>query len=195
MLRVDSADTVLGLIERRDVDIGLTVQPPPDGRFAYQHLHDDEFVLVCRADDPLVTQTATDRPLGWEVFTRRRYIAAAPGSNARTATDSAFMKAGVTVRPSHEVASTNLPLIGGLVAAGLGISALPVSTLGCLNQPALVSRRLVRPRLNRRVGIVTLSGRTLSLATTGFCEHLAQQGAASAAASAAGGVRARRQRP
>ena len=172
VLRADPADKVLGLIEARDIDIGLTVQPPPDGRYSYEHLRDDEFVLILRADDPLALQTPPDQALAWRVLAERRFIAASPGSNTRSATDAAFMRAGVTVRPAHEVASSNLPVIGSCVAAGLGLSVLPASTLACLNQSALVARRLVHPRMTRRVGIVALAGRTLSLATTRFCAHL-----------------------
>jgi DNA-binding transcriptional LysR family regulator len=172
LLRVDAAESILSLIESRDIDIGLTVQPPPDGRFEYRHLHDDEFVLICRADDPLALQAARGRPLNWNVFEKRSFIAATPGSNTRGATDAAFMSAGLTIRPAHEVASSNLPLIGALVAAGLGLSVLPASTMACLNQTALVARRLAKPRVKRKVGIVTLAGRTLSLAATRFCDHL-----------------------
>jgi LysR family carnitine catabolism transcriptional activator len=82
------------------------------------------------------------------------------------------MRAGIAVRPAHEVGTSNLPVIGALVAAGVGLSVLPASTLACLNQSSLVARRLAKPRIERKVGIVTLSGRTLSLATAGFCEHL-----------------------
>jgi DNA-binding transcriptional LysR family regulator len=172
LLRVEPADKVLALLESRDIDIGLTVQPPPDGRFAYRHLQDDEFVLVCRADDPLATQTRADQVLDWKSFEARRFIAATPGSNTRTATDHAFMAAGIMVRPAHEVVSSSLPVIGAMIAAGLGLSALPASAMGCLNQPLLVSRRLGAPGVLRKVGIVTLAGRTLSVATTGFCRQL-----------------------
>ena len=172
VLKVDSADRVLTLLEARSIDIGLTVQPPPDGRFAYQHLQDDEFVLICRADDPLALQSRPGRVLGWDVFAQRRFIAASQGSNTRAVTDAAFMEAGVTLRPAHEVDSSNLPILGGLVAAGLGLTALPGSALSCLNQPGLVSRRLARPDVRRKVGIVTLAGRTQSVATARFIEQL-----------------------
>ena len=172
VLKVDSADKVLELLESRSIDIGLTVQPPPDGRFNYRHLQDDEFVLICRQDDPLAANTHPNRVLRWDVFAERRFIAASPGSNTRAATDSAFMSAGVTVRPAHEVDSSNLPIIGGLIAAGLGLSALPGSALSCLNQPSLVSRRLTGPDVRRKVGIVTLEGRTHSVVTARFIEQL-----------------------
>jgi DNA-binding transcriptional LysR family regulator len=178
LLRADSADKVLATLENRDVDIGLTVQPPPDGRFAYQHLQDDEFVLICRADDPLATQSAAHDVLTWQAFADRRFIAATPGSNTRAATDMAFMESGISIRPSHEVASSNLPVIGRLVAAGLGLTALPASSLECLHQPLLVSRRLRAPRMRRRVGIVTLTGRTLSVAAQRFCDVLCKSAVA-----------------
>jgi DNA-binding transcriptional LysR family regulator len=172
VLKVDSADKVLALLETRSIDIGLTVQPPPDGRFTYQHLQDDEFVVICRSDDALAVKSHPSRILGWDVFADRRFIAASPGSNTRAATDAAFMEAGVTLRPAHEVDSSNLPIIGGLVAGGLGLTALPGSALSCLNQPGLVSRRLAKPDVRRKVGIVTLAGRTHSVATTRFIEQL-----------------------
>jgi DNA-binding transcriptional LysR family regulator len=171
-IRVDSAGEVLNLLERRDIDLGITVQPPPDSRFAYQHLVDEDFVLVCRSDDPLAQEISAQQAVEWDIFERRNFIAGNPGSNTRAATDAAFMKAGINVTPAHEVASSNLPVIGALVAAGLGLSVLPASCMACLDQSHLVSRRLVEPEMRRKVGIVTLAGRTPSVATTRFCAEL-----------------------
>lgn len=174
MLRVDTAEQILALLDRKETDVGLSAQPPPDGRFNYRHLQDDNFVLICPSDDPLAKAGSANEPLDWSVFASRPFIAVTPGSNTRAATDAAFMEAGVTVRPTHEVASTNLPLIGGLIAAGLGLSALPASTLSCLVQPTLVARPLARPTMRRRIGIVTLAGRTLSVSAQRFCEYIEQ---------------------
>jgi DNA-binding transcriptional LysR family regulator len=172
LVRTERAETVLSLLETGDVDVGVTVQPPPDGRFHYDHLHDEEFVLICRAEDALVTQQPIDKPLTWRAFEGQPFIAASPGSNTRTATDHAFIKSGMTIRPAHEVASSNLSIICAMVAAGLGMSVLPANALAALNQPKLVSRRLMQPVMKRSVGIVTLKGRTKSTATTRFCAHL-----------------------
>ena len=193
LVRSDSAEMVLALLESREIDIGLTVQPPPDGRFSYEHLRHDEFVLICRADDPLAQQSRPARALAWSVFEKRPFIAATSGSNTRGATDAAFMRARLTVHPAHEVASSNLQVIGGFVAAGLGLSVLPASALACLGQPTLVACRLTKPRVQRKVGIVTLTGRTLSQATTRFCEHVRSLGQAPMpAAKAAAPVAPRR---
>jgi DNA-binding transcriptional LysR family regulator len=176
LLRVDPAESVLTLLESCEIDMGLTVQPPPDGRFVYQPMLEDEYVLVCRSDDPLATLAPVGKPLPWQVLVDRKFIAASPGSNTRGATDAAFMRAGMTVRPAHEVASSDLTVIAGLVAAGLGLSVLPASALGPLNQPTLVARRLNKPQMKRKVGIATLAGRTLSMAASRFRESLLQAG-------------------
>ncbi|WP_455280983.1 LysR family transcriptional regulator [Cupriavidus necator] len=168
VLRVDTADQILAALERRDIDVGLSVQPPPAGGFSYRHLHDDHFVLVCREDDELASRA---QPLDWSVFASRPFISVTTGSNTRSATDSAFMKAGLAIQPAYEVASISLPLISGLIAEGLGVSALPASAMSCLTQPGLVACAL-KPLVKRRVGIVTVSGRTLSVATQHFCKHV-----------------------
>ena len=181
LLRLDDAEVILRMLEACEIDIGLTVQPPPDGRFSYQHLYDDEFVLICRAGSPLDRETSPARPLGWQVFEKEKFVAATPGSNTRGVTDAAFMRAGVTVRPAHEVAG-NLKLIGSMVAAGLGVSVLPASAFEWLDLPDLAARRLTKPKVKRKVGIVTLAGRTLSTATLDFVAHMRQLSAARTAA-------------
>ncbi len=171
-LRVDPAETVLQLLDACEIDMGITVQPPPDGRFLYQHLYDDEYVLICAASDPVATRAPAGRPLPWQIVEGRRFIAASRGSNTRGATDAAFTQAGISLRPAHEVASSDLTVIASLVASGLGLSVLPASALGALDQHGIVSRRLHKPRMKRKVGIVTRAGRTLSMATTRFRDQL-----------------------
>lgn len=174
MLRVDSAEGILDLLERREIDVGLSVQPPPDGRFTYRHLQDDDFVLVCHRNDPLAGSGLEDAPLEWSVFESRPFIAVMSGTSTRAATDAAFNENGLTVRPVHEVASINLPLVGGLISAGLGLTVLPRSSMSCLGQPDLLARRLHGPVMRRRIGIVCLARRSLSAAVRRFAESVEQ---------------------
>jgi len=141
-----------------------------DGRFSYRHLLDDHFVLVCPQDDPLA-QTA-DQPVAWSAFASRPFVAVMNGSNTRAATDAAFVRAGLNIRPAHEVASNNLPLIGSMIAAGLGVSALPRSALSFLGQPSLVGRPLQKPVMSRRIGILHLADRSQSASVREFCQYL-----------------------
>jgi LysR substrate binding domain-containing protein len=41
------------LLEMMRPDFGLSIQPPPDGAFHYEHLLEDEFVLLCPSGQPL----------------------------------------------------------------------------------------------------------------------------------------------
>jgi len=173
LLQLEDAKVILQKLEAGEIDIGLTVQPPPDGRFSYKHLYDDEFMLVCRADSPLALQAPTAGPLTWQVLERHPFVAATPGTSTRNTTDAALMRAGITVRPAHEVAG-NLRLIGSMVAAGLGVSVLPASAFDGLDQPQLAVRRLHKPRMRRKVGIVTMAGRTLSTTAVDFMAQLSR---------------------
>lgn len=174
-LRVDGAKEILDLLERREIDVGLGVQPPPDGRFNYRHLRNDHFVLVCRRDDPLNDAQELDQPLTWQAFATRPFIAALPNTSTRAATDAAFQEAGVTIRRTLEIATLDLQLLGGVIAANLGLTVLPQSTFASLGRQDLVSRPLRGPVMRRRIGILSLAGRSLSTAVERFCEYVACQ--------------------
>jgi LysR family carnitine catabolism transcriptional activator len=75
-------------------------------------------------------------------------------------TDIAFARANVAVRPLYECA--HLSTVGGLIRAGLGVSALPASTLPLMGSPDLVSRPLTQPNVSRSIGLVTLKSRSPS---------------------------------
>lgn len=76
------------------------------------------------------------------------------------------------------MATIDLPLVGGMIRAGLGITVLPRSSLSCTGHPELVARRLQRPVMHRRIGILRLAGRSPSAAVLRFGE-LVEQAAAS----------------
>ena len=81
-------------------------------------------------------------------------------------TDAACAQAGLVLHPRFEVA--HLATAGALVAAGLGVAALPSLTLPVLGRSSLVVRELGEPRMVRRIGIVQATGRTLSPAARAF---------------------------
>jgi DNA-binding transcriptional LysR family regulator len=68
----------------------------------------------------------------------------------------------------------DLQLIGGLVASGLGLTALPRSTFTHLGQAGLAARSLNDPVMQRRIGILSLAGRSMSTAVERFCSYVEQ---------------------
>jgi DNA-binding transcriptional LysR family regulator len=161
--------SVLEHVSQGRADIGLTIRPSPRATLAYRPLLSDEFGLVCRSDDDL----AGDSPLPWSVFKNRPFVAMASESSVRQMTDAAFLQARLAIPSLYGCAF--LGTTGHLVAAGLGITALPRLTLPLMGQLGLVWRRLERPVMRRQIGIVTQVGRTLAPAAQDFLTVLEKE--------------------
>jgi LysR family carnitine catabolism transcriptional activator len=170
MVRLEPDAGVQAALSQGLADIGITAQPAPEGEFRYQHLVDDDYLLLCRADDALAGKDVIRSAASWDVFQKHRYIASAKGTSIRTAADQVFTQLGLAVRPVHE--TTSLPMIGAFVAAGLGISVIPATAFALLDQRALVARPLKAPKVTRQIGIVTRSGHSLSSVALAFIDHL-----------------------
>ena len=161
--------SVLDAVAEGRADIGLTIKPSPRATLNYRPLMSDEFGLVCRPDDALAGEGA----LPWSVFEQRPFVAMAPESSVRQMTDAAFLQAGLAIPPLYGCAF--LGTTGHLVAAGLGITALPRLTLPLLGRLGLIWRRLERPVMRRHMGAVTRAGRTPAPAALAFLAALQGQ--------------------
>jgi len=161
-----SAEALLAAIENGRADFGLSVRPAPHQRLHYRHLHDDPFVLLCPKGHPLAKQTSAS----WSVFAAHPFIAAVPTSSVRPVTDTVFLQKRIAIRPTLEYPSA--AACGALVAAGLGIAALPQMTLCLLDMQALAAVPLQRPVVARPIGIVTRIGRSLPPVSRTFLKTL-----------------------
>jgi LysR family carnitine catabolism transcriptional activator len=164
------SETIVDAVQQGRADFGLTIQPPPVIGLSFRPLVADEFGLVCRADDPLA---AGRGPHPWTVFAGRDFIGMSPSSSVRVMTDAAFLQCGMAVAPQYECAF--LGTTGHLVAAGLGITALPRLTMPLTAAPGLVWRRLQRPLVRRPIGIVRRAHKTLAPATRRLLELVAAE--------------------
>jgi LysR family transcriptional regulator, carnitine catabolism transcriptional activator len=162
------AEKVADAVLDGTAEFGVTMQPARTGDLHYEPLLSDDFALVCRADDPL----ARRKSVAWSVFRDRPFVAMSRNSSVRALTDSAFLQAGFATRPLYECA--HLATAGGLVAAGLGITALPRLTLPIIQFSGLVHRPLHAPRISRAIGVISRGGRTLSPAAAAFLDALRQ---------------------
>jgi LysR family transcriptional regulator, carnitine catabolism transcriptional activator len=161
--------SVLDAVAEGKADVGMTIRPAPQATLAYKPLLSDVFGLVCRRDD----EAAGEGSLPWSAFKGRPFVAMAPQSSVREMTDAALLQAGLAIPQLYGCAF--LGTTGHLVAAGLGITALPHLVLPLLGQPTLVWRRLERPVMRRQLGIVTRNGRTLSPAGQTFLVSLEKE--------------------
>jgi LysR family carnitine catabolism transcriptional activator len=162
--------SVVDAVAEGRADIGLTIRPSPRATLAYRPLLSDEFGFVCHQDDALARD---DGPLPWSVFQGRPFVAMAPESSVRQMTDAAFLQAGLAIPALYGCAF--LGTAGHLVAADLGVTALPRLTLPLLGRLGLVWRRLERPVMRRQMGAVTRAGRTLAPAALALLAALERQ--------------------
>lgn len=158
------ADALLTAIDEGRADFGLSVRPAPDRRLRYRHMINDPLMLLCQRDDPLALRESVP----WSVFSTRPFIASQASSSIRPITDAALLR--LSVSPSLEYPSVSA--CGALVEAGLGITALPRMALDLVRMEKLAAVPLVRPQINRSIGLITRIGRTLPPVSHAFIESL-----------------------
>lgn len=74
----------------------------------------------------------------------------------------------LSLNPTYEV--QHHFTLGGMVEAGLGVSALPSMAVSMLSQPLLRTVPIRKPTVVRDVGILKLGGKTLSPASRAFID-------------------------
>lgn len=154
------------IVEEGRADMAISVRPSPHERLRYQHLLNDPFVLLCPRNDPLAAMSS----VSWSVFCSRPFIASGAPSSIRPITDAAFLQKGLQVVPALEYPS--IAAAGALVAAGLGLTALPRLALHLIGNGDLASIPLQRPVMSRSIGIVTRAGRSMSPLCVAFMGSL-----------------------
>jgi LysR family transcriptional regulator, carnitine catabolism transcriptional activator len=132
-------------------------------------------------DDLHVTPVATDRfccvfPPGhpfaerdevtWSDLAQEAFIAFDRTTSIRQHLDRAFAESGTV--PRNAIEARNISAVAGLVAAGLGVSAVPGLVLPLVRFAGLEYRPLGDPRAQRGIAVVRVPHRPLSPAATAF---------------------------
>jgi LysR family carnitine catabolism transcriptional activator len=132
-------------------------------------------------NDLHVTEVATDRfccvfPPGhpftdraevtWSALAREAFIAFDRTTSIRQHLDRAFAESGAA--PAGAIEARNISAVAGLVAAGLGVSAVPGLVLPLVRFAGLEHRPLGDPHTERRIAVVRVPHRPLSPAAGAF---------------------------
>lgn len=141
-----------------------------DSRLRLEHeaLVKDQFFAVLPPGHPLASRPEVT----WSELAREPFLAVGPDSSVRRLTDAVFRDAGLDVPPAAE--ATSVATVGGLVSAGLGVTAMPALVLPLMGTE-LACRPLVEPILERRLGIVHQLRRTPPVATRRFIDLLRER--------------------
>lgn len=167
---------VLGRVLSGDADFAISTVGSASDQFEHRRaaseqlehrpLIRDRFHAVLPEGHPL----AAREHVTWEDLAREPFLAVGPESSVRRLTDAAFAQAGASVTLAAEAGS--VATVGGLVTAGLGVSAMPALVLPLMSAGPLVYRPLADPVVDRRLDVVVRAHRTLPVATRAFLDLL-----------------------
>ena len=173
-VRLQVVDTLSGpafdLVRAGQVEFALTAANPAYADLDYTPLASDGFVLLMRPDHPLAVQQG---PLPWASVADLTHISMPLPSSVRQYADAALLQHRVRFAPRYEV--EHLATINAMVAAGLGVAALPELAAAVAPNTGLVQRRLVEPDMPRPIGLVTRRGRSLSPASAAMVTMLSEE--------------------
>jgi DNA-binding transcriptional LysR family regulator len=170
-VRLDVLDTLsVAAFERvrsGDADFALTAENPAYSDLEYLPIASDPFVLLLPAGHALAAGKAA---LRWEQVAGLPHISMPAPTSVRQYTDAALLRIGRRFEPRYEV--EHLATINAMVAAGLGVSALPALAALVARGSKVVQRRLVAPVVRRPIGLVSLKGHALSIAARRLADLL-----------------------
>lgn len=128
-----------------EVDFGLGTALDPDPELAEVPLLEDRLTALVGDRHAL----AGKRSVSWRELAEHPLIALGAGSPLRALVDRALADAGVRVEPAYEASFSSTVI--SMVAAGLGVAALPVNARQVSPKVKVNVRPLVRPVVPRRV--------------------------------------------
>lgn len=158
------------LVRAGQVEFALTASNPAYADLDYLPLAADGFVLLIPPGHPLAQST---QPLRWSEVTTLTHISMPLPSSVRQYANAALLAHRVHFEPRYEV--EHLATINAMVAAGLGVAALPELAAVVAPQDGRVVRPLIQPDMLRPIGMVKRRGRPLSAASAEMVAMLTQE--------------------
>lgn len=147
---------VLDHVTAGTVDMAVTVAATvPPGLHAV-HVATDRFACVF----PHGHRFAERDALAWPDLVREPFVTFDPTSSIRTYVDRTLSAHGIRLGPVTE--ARNIGAVAGLVAAGLGVSAVPALVLPMMGFAAVETRPLAGPVVERDIYLIHDPARPLS---------------------------------
>ena len=143
------ANQVDDLVSDQRADIGFSVRPSRTEATHFEPLVDDHFVAVCPLGHPLLAQES----VRWEELLAYPIIAVSRLSSTRQAIEAVLRELGQDMDLMCEV--SQIGTAGRMVAAGLGVTALPSLSFKQISAEGVGWRPLTVPHVPRTLGIIT----------------------------------------
>jgi DNA-binding transcriptional LysR family regulator len=163
-----SANEVLAAVLGGEADFGISFFGNSEPGLVFAPVQTDPFVLICRKDHPFASRPE----VAWGDLTDHRLIALQKGSGNRLILDLELAESGLLLPWFYEVQHITTSL--GFIEQGLGVAALPRSTLPRGEHPILTAVPLVAPAVSRTIGVLCREGVRMTSAAQAF-HHLLLQ--------------------
>ena len=147
-LREGASDDILDLLHRDEVHVGVGLEPRDAARIDNEAFISDHFVAIVGELSPLASRDSVT----WRELCSETFIALSSQTSVRQLTDVTFRRIGESPRSVIHVPNT--ASVAGLVARGIGVSALPALALGLFDYPGLVRLPLRKPRVTRQLHLL-----------------------------------------
>lgn len=153
-------------IHSGEVDFALGQSSTIGRDFEVIPLFEDSFVALVPNNHSLATRSQ----IRFSELARYPFIGLRSSDSVRGAMNKAMQESGVTITPIFEL--MHHYSVGRLVQAGLGITAMPATTLQMFNLSGLTSIPIVSPRITREIAIIKQKNVRLSSPAQQFLKIL-----------------------
>jgi LysR family carnitine catabolism transcriptional activator len=169
-LRDALQDRATALLEDGLVDLAIVGHPASLGPFSFEDVTSDRMHLICHRQHVLAGRATVT----WADLVGHDFIAISPASSVRRLTDAGFVQANRSIEPKYEV--DQITSAAALAAAGLGITALPSMTFAMFRDTELAMVPITEPTIERRIGLLWVKSRPLSISATRLAESIRNHG-------------------
>jgi DNA-binding transcriptional LysR family regulator len=149
-------------VKSGDADLGVGTSIDRDAEIDEEPLLEDTLSAVMGERHPLAERAT----IGWRELGEHPLILLGRGSPIRALQDRALAAAGFAGEPAFEVSFSSTAI--SMVAAGLGVSPLPVNARQVTQRVKVQMRPLVRPAVSRRVTVLRRRATSLTPAAAAF---------------------------
>lgn len=164
-MREDFNDVLVDLVAAGDTDLSVCSEVSPRLGLAFEHLFDDELMMVIERTRPLASAGVID----WAALAEEPLVLTARRTATREHVEAALALHGISKPAEYEVAST--PTALAMVRAGFGSAFISRVALQDLDTRGLKAVRMREPAM-RRMGIYRRIDRTPSPASIKFAQLL-----------------------
>lgn len=162
------AHEALAVVLSGEADFGLNFVGAEEPSLRWTPLLRERFVLACRRDHPF----ASRRSVRWDELRDEALLAVGQTSGNRLLLEKAL--AGLSWRPQPVFEARHVHTLLGLVAAGLGVAAVPQLALPRGNQD-LAGVPLTAPVIYRSIGLLRRRGDQLGPAAQALHDFIIEQ--------------------